>query len=64
MKIEERIDLILGFNKNLAYSLLELCGKFPWPMYLRVMWALARLEKAGKIKSKRIGFKKYYRIKE
>ena len=64
MKVKERLELILGFNENLAYSLLELVSKFPWPTYLRVMWALARLEKAGKVESKRIGFRKYYTIKK
>lgn len=64
MKVEERLSVILGFNKNLAYSLLELVDMFPWPKRLRVLWALARLEKAGLIESKRIGLRKYYHIKE
>ncbi len=64
MNIEDRIKQLLGFNENLAFSLLEIVGKFPLPRFLKVMWALSRLERAGKIESKRIGFSKYFRIKK
>jgi hypothetical protein len=61
--MKERLEQILAFNGNLAYSLLELAGKFPMPMYFKVMWSLAQLERAGKVESRRIGLKKYYRLK-
>ena len=61
--IEERLSQILGFNKNLAYSSLELVDRFPWPAFFRVLWALSKLEAAGKVESKRIGLRKYYCIK-
>lgn len=64
MVMEERIKQILSFNENLAFSLLEIVGKFPFPKLLKVMWSLARLERAGLIESKRIGFKKYFHVKK
>jgi hypothetical protein len=63
MDIQHRIHQILQFNDTLAYSILELVDRFPWPMYFRVIWSLHRLESKGLIKSKHIGLKKYYKIK-
>lgn len=65
MKVRDRISLILLFNDNLAFSFWELFGKVTGlfvPRYLKVLWALSSLERKGLIKSKRIGFKKYYII--
>ncbi len=62
--VEKRLDIILGFNENLAFSLLELAAKFPAPKLVKVLCALVRLERKGKVESKRIGATKYYSIKK
>ena len=68
MNIEARLHQVLESNNNLAISLLELVDMagiqfYPY-RYLKTMWALASLSRKGLVESKRIGFRRYYRLKE
>ena len=64
MKLEDRIIQILGFNDNLAFSILELVdrigGKFYFIRYIKILWALTKLQRKGLIVGKRIGLRIYY----
>jgi len=62
--LEDRIRTFLLLNENLAFSLLELVGRFVGRFRLvqalQLLWSLSRLERKGLIKSKVIGGKKFY----
>ena len=67
MNIEARLLQVLEFNENLVFSLLELVDRagvryYPY-RYLKTIWALSRLTRKGLVESKRIGLRRYYRIK-
>ncbi|GAI94269.1 hypothetical protein ES707_01094 [subsurface metagenome] len=64
VKLEDRITQILGFNENLAFSILELVdrieGKFYFIRYMKILWAVTKLQRKGLIVGKRIGLRIYY----
>ena len=64
MKLEDRITQILGFNENLAFSILELVDrigdKFSFIQYMKILWALTKLQRKGLIVGKRKGLRIYY----
>lgn len=63
MKLEDRITQILGFNDNL-FSIRELVdrigGKGNFIRYMKILWALTKLQRKGLIVGKRIGLRIYY----
>lgn len=66
MKIEDRIYQILQFNDNLTFSILGLedriGDKFSFIRYMKILWAVTKLQRKGLIVGKRIGLRIYYEI--